>query len=1002
MRGNDQLAVQFKPKSAAGKVRSYRSSVGSLLAMKTFLHRSVQVLTCIVIIEVQLLAGIDAIAQVSWVGDVLIDGQPNQEWLRCSPCGPDPPPNTNWSNNRLPGFSGMLGDPGADAVIGPGAGVIELSGGTLADPITLNNLTAQSGLHVNGVLSITGSGQINALELLDGSTLNATGAVSLSGAGSWLGALTGAGGVSNNGTLTAATGNLRTTLTNNGSLSVSPSIDFGGAPGTLVNDLQLTLDSDSHVAGSNILDGSSSGMLINNATIAKFGMGLSVIESAGQHAGGTISARDGTLRFFRNDWLFSGGDMVVSNNGQIELTGNVNHQLSGTSGVTGQGSFLVNMNSFGTLTVDQPFDVNLTGPGLHGLLLQGIGVVVDGSTLTNRQGGQWSAGTIAGAFLGSVRNEAPFTDPFMIISGASKRITPSGRFANAGTAIQTATVRVDGVFDNLAGGDLDIQTTGNLTDWSGIGLFSNLGRVTVRGAGETAFDLRYDQRGSATLAQTVVEDQATMVLSGGGFWSGDTLTSIRSQTISETGLLFTGGTFQLQAGTHLLDGQESVSLSGSTTTIEVLANALLELRVISVGVISVADFEMLNGQMGGAGAIVNHGNFTWRGGDLGVGGQLQFTNAVDGNMLILSSAADLRGGTLTNAGLVEQLAIFNLFNADVVNVGTWTMFDNSTIAGSNGFTNQGKFNTILTVPGTATVAVPFSNEGTVRVGAGTGLRFQGPVAQLANGVLSGGVWLLGPDSTLIFPEPFTTIGPGTILRGLQRVDGIQAVAEILAAEASTTGSLMLDGMLRLSNGAVLLVDGQSSLGAPGGIQNGGPNDGGSLVEMLNEALVINRAPKDPDPELSVHRSGRAARLTALAANTPAITTPLLENWAILAPGGLALVGPFNLSGDLLLQPTSTLAIDIGGPLAVSQHDQLTVDGAATVDGRVAVEVVANFFPAVGQEFVIATASEGITGLFTGVDNVNREDIVWSVTETANVVVLTVTDVERIFADDFEG
>ncbi len=993
MRGNAQLAVPVKYNPVAGKAHSYRSSVGYLLVMKTFLLRSAQVLTCTAIIEVLLLANIDAIAQVSWVGDVLINGQPNLEWLRCSPCGPNPPPDTNWSNNRLPGFSGMLGDPGADAVIGPGAGVIELIGGTLADPITLNTLTAQSGLHVNGVLSITGSAQINALELLDGSTLNATGAVTLTGTGSWLGALTGMGGVSNNGTLTAATGNLRTTLTNNGAIVVSPSIDFGGAPGTLVNNLQLTMDSDSHVAGSNILDGSSSGTLINNATIAKFGMGLSVIESAGQHAGGTISARDGTLRFFRNDWLFSGGDMVVSNNGQIELTGNVDHRLSGTSGVIGQGSFLVNMNSFGTLTVDQSFDVNLTGPGLHGLLLQGSGVVVDSSTLTSQQGGQWSAGDIAGAFLGSVRNQAPLADPFMIISGGTKRITQGGTFANAGAAIQTAAVTVNGVFSNLANGDLDIQTTGNVTDWSGTGLFSNSGRVTVRGDGEAVFDVRYDQRGTATLAQTVVEDQAEMTLSGGGFWSGDTLTSIRTQTGSGTGLSFTDGTFQLQTGMHLLDGQESVVLTGSTSTIEVLANALLELRVEDPfnPDSSVVTFKMANGQMGGAGAIVNHGNFLWNGGDQGVGGQLQFSNAVDGQMAIVSGGADLRGGTLTNAGAVGQIAILTLFNADVVNVGTWTMLNNSTIAGGNGFTNLGKFNTDLTVTGaTNTVAVPFSNEGTVRVGAGSGLQFQGPVAQIANGVLSGGVWLIENNATLILPGPLTTIGAGALVLGLQRMENAQTIANILGGEARVSGDLPLDAALMISNGGTLSVEGAATLNVPAGVDN---DNNGSILTFLEERLV----PALFDPLDRLPDRGRSGPATG-----PLLVTPLLTNGARLVPGGSQAAGPFNLTGDLLLQPTSTVAIDIGGPLAVSQYDQLTVDGAATVDGRVAVEVVGNFFPAVGQEFVIATASEGISGLFTGVDNVNREDIVWSITETANEVVLTVSDIEQIFADDFEG
>jgi len=949
-------------------------------------------------------------SQASWVGDVIVDGEPSNLWADCLPCTDiSEPPNTNWSTDRIPGDDGPLGDPGTGAVIGPNF-VVDHNGGTL----DLSTLDVQGGLIVGGLINISDSATINNITLESGGALAGPGPVTLTGSGTWNGALRAGGGVTNQATLTAETGDLQTDLVNSATLIVNPSLDFTSTPSTLTNNGNIFLNTDTALNNnSNILDGTDGvNLLLNHGTIAKSGVDLSVIEAPGNHAGGLINASDGTLRFFRNDWQFSGGSMSVSNGGQMELTGNVDHLINGTSGISGQGSLLVNMNTFGTLTVAQPFVIDLTGSGEHGLLLQGIGIDLE-DALTNRQGGRWSQGTISGAGAGRLVNESPLNDPFRIVSGGSKRL--SRNLDSPGWIEQSSSVRVDAPHRLL------IETAGGLAiladpagiDWTGNGEIVNSGRVEIQAQARSTISAVFSQTGGS------LTSAGELTLRGGGMWSGTTFTELAGQHPDPAvpAISMENSRFDFVSGTHVFN---DIDAALDAEILQVTQADLFAAPAATV-IFSLDEGGILNesaplggrvvlstgSTLDGMGRFENRGGFLWQGGQFGSTTEIQFVNAA-GAQLSIPNSGNLLSGHLSNRGTVlGGLLMFNGSTIDNHEDGAWLLGNGDSI-GVTDPTNRGVFNNAGSVSAFSSDAASemriearLGNMGKVGVGQGV-LRITGPVDQLQNGVLSGGEWFVGQGGTLVFPQPFDTIGPGTHIFGLERIEGAGILVRIDGGSAIVTGDFLTTGNVETLGNGQLRLGGGSTVLIPGGMRNGDAGAHTPLVEMLDEALVINAAPRPPEQRVTADSGNSKQASTAAFTGTPLLTTPLFDNYAILAPGGIGLPGPFNLDGELVMHPGSTLDIDLAGATPVAGHDQLAVSGPIALAGTLQISVAEGFFPAVGQPFVIATAGQGTTGMIDEVVNVNREDIVWSITETADEVIVEAIEVERIFESDFES
>ncbi len=76
----------------------------------------------------------------------------------------------------------------------------------------------------------------------------------------------------------------------------------------------------------------------------------------------------------------------------------------------------------------------------------------------------------------------------------------------------------------------------------------------------------------------------------------------------------------------------------------------------------------------------------------------------------------------------------------------------------------------------------------------------------------------------------------------------------------------------------------------------------------------------------------------------------LTSTGTIAPGLLAAAGSITITGNVTLQPTSLLALDLGGLTRKTGYDCLTVSGAFTLGGNLAVSLLGGFTPLLGHTF----------------------------------------------------
>jgi T5SS/PEP-CTERM-associated repeat protein len=154
------------------------------------------------------------------------------------------------------------------------------------------------------------------------------------------------------------------------------------------------------------------------------------------------------------------------------------------------------------------------------------------------------------------------------------------------------------------------------------------------------------------------------------------------------------------------------------------------------------------------------------------------------------------------------------------------------------------------------------------------------------------------------------------------------------------------GNLRVYDGGSVAVDGMLSIGPRGTLQG-------------NSNIVAD-----------VHNGGKVA---------PGVSPSFIVNDAF---GTLSVEGNFTQSnaGSLQIQLAS-----------LTTFDKLTIDGTASLSGRLELSTALGFTPAVGDKFEIITASGGVDGTFTQVSavGISQANVVWQVLYTQSAVFLQV-------------
>jgi glucose/arabinose dehydrogenase len=122
----------------------------------------------------------------------------------------------------------------------------------------------------------------------------------------------------------------------------------------------------------------------------------------------------------------------------------------------------------------------------------------------------------------------------------------------------------------------------------------------------------------------------------------------------------------------------------------------------------------------------------------------------------------------------------------------------------------------------------------------------------------------------------------------------------------------------------------------------------------------------------------------------------VSNNGAVSPGDS--IGSIAIAGAFSQQPSGTLAIELGGSAPTLEYDQLLVTGNGTLAGALAVELIDNFTPSIGQAFTILTAND-VNGTFTTELLPSVPGLSFDVIYNPQSVVLTVSPA---FTADFDG
>ena len=133
--------------------------------------------------------------------------------------------------------------------------------------------------------------------------------------------------------------------------------------------------------------------------------------------------------------------------------------------------------------------------------------------------------------------------------------------------------------------------------------------------------------------------------------------------------------------------------------------------------------------------------------------------------------------------------------------------------------------------------------------------------------------------------------------------------------------------------------------------------GGSLTTFFDDVEML-----DPS-NLNVVIGNNSRAVFFGSYNGGSTGSGAAEIFGDLRPGNSPAAVSFG--GDLLIGPSATTEIEIGGQLAGDEHDQLQVAGNLSLSGALIVAFIDGFESTPGQQFTIVQVEGNLTGEFAG-------------------------------------
>jgi hypothetical protein len=522
--------------------------------------------------------------------------------------------------------------------------------------------------------------------------------------------------------------------------------------------------------------------------------------------------------------------------------------------------------------------------------------------------------------------------------------------------------------------------------------FQNDGRFILETGHTFTVNVPFRSAGTPSLndpPRIVVESGSILQLFGGGSFGNKHKIAIPSGTTVELAGAFTVegeldfvGESQSSQGTlHLGTTDKELDLElGSTGSVEFDLSG--NTTVFERGRIRGGD---------GVGQVL--GLFQWKGGQISVGGNsIAKEFQILGTMEVLPGPLPRRlGGRLTvfpflggatDSRTVRQRASLEILG-EVENEGDWLLDAPSNLTGSGDFINadDGLFATTFSETGTCFVDVRFQNVrgGTVQVGSSSGstsavLHFRWPVANLRDGRLRDGWWIVHPGSSLIFPSDvealagraFMHLNGGTI-PSLQLRE-VAARLDLEDVQYKTPQHLTVAGGI---NPGFLRVTGSSTLTIDGDLTNRG------RITCVKGAQIIIEGSLSNHSSASLHNDGRIEVRGGVDATLPGRFTGsgtyVLPGTAVMSLNGSIEPGTspgiLTIEGAAAFASTTNIQAELSGTSA-DLYDVVAVTQNLTLGGTLVVRLLDNFMPATGQTFPVVQAG-AISGAFVNVASDQR-------------------------------
>lgn len=536
-------------------------------------------------------------------------------------------------------------------------------------------------------------------------------------------------------------------------------------------------------------------------------------------------------------------------------------------------------------------------------------VMVHSPTSSIAGGGTLSTGIHSGAFT----FEGPVTVPTLIAAGGTLTF-------NNGE--QTFTHVTIGDFYPTVLGSADITITGTLS----------IGRL-IGGTGTLALTA-----GCVTTA-TSQEGRIDRVFHNAGTINIPPNRILRLGAVGNT----SSGTINFQGDSSYLLGDGSAELiNEGLITRSGTGESYISISGNEVALINNGDIDVQSGLLHVSGGGANNGDIT-----IAVGATLELdrfvmvhspTSSIAGGGTLSTS---INGGTFTFEGSVTVPTVNIAGGTVAFNNGQQTFTHlivgdfYPTVLGSADMTVTGTLRIGRLIGGTGKltlaagcVTTPTGNEGridkeldnagTINVGGGTALRL-GLVTHTNRGTINLQNYssLIGDPSgaaELVNEGLITRSGPDLsflAMGGNQLTLTNNGTVEVQSGTLYMYAGGANNCTLRVSAGATLTIDSASALFA----HAGGVLEGSGTVQA------------------SVNNLGSSVR-----------------------PGGSGAAGTLTITGNYTQSSVASLAIEVGGPAAGTQHDRLIVGGTATLNGAIDVAQLGNFVAAPTDSFTFLTAA----------------------------------------------